>query len=67
MNVHKTFQREMDIAFDDKNDRFIVIYLDDMIVFSKIEEDHINHLQQIFRKCRRYGLSLNPKKYFYFP
>jgi hypothetical protein len=53
MNAGATFQRAMDIAFVGERDKFIVIYLDDLTVF---------HLKQTFEKCRRYGLSLNPKK-----
>jgi hypothetical protein len=33
MNVGETFQRVMDIAFVGENDKFVVIYLDDLIVF----------------------------------
>ena len=35
MNVGATFQREMDIAFFKEKDRFVVIYLDDITVYSK--------------------------------
>ena len=35
MNVGATFQRAMDIAFSDERDRFVVIYLDDISVYSK--------------------------------
>jgi hypothetical protein len=51
----------MDIAFVGENDRFIFIYLDNMIIFSKIDEYHIKHLRKTFVKCRKFGLSLNPK------
>ena len=62
MNAGDTFQRAMDIAFVGERDKFIVIYLDDLTVFSKTDEEHLIHLKQTFEKCRRYGLSLNPKK-----
>jgi hypothetical protein len=62
MNAGATFQRAMDIAFIDKRDKFVVIYLDDLTVFSKSDEDHLIHLKQTFEKCRRFGLSLNTKK-----
>jgi ribonuclease HI len=62
MNAGATFQRAMDIAFIGERDKFVVIYLDDLTVFSKSDEDHIIHLKQTFEKCRKYGLSLNPKK-----
>ena len=52
----------MDIAFIGERDKFVVIYLDDLTVFSKSDEEHLVHLKQTFEKCHRYGLSLNPKK-----
>jgi hypothetical protein len=62
MNAGETFQREMDIAFIGERDKFVVIYLDDLIVFSNSDAEHLVHLRQTFEKCRKFGLSLNPKK-----
>ena len=62
MNVGATFQREMDIDFIGEKDKFVLIYLDDIIVFSSNHELHLHHLRRTFLKCRRYGISLNPKK-----
>ena len=62
MNAGATFQRAMDIAFIGEKDKFVVIYLDDITVFSKTDKEHCCHLKRVFLKCRRYGLSLNPKK-----
>jgi hypothetical protein len=52
----------MDITFIGEKDKFIVIYLGDIIVFSKFHDEHLKHLRQKFKKCRRYGISLNPNK-----
>jgi hypothetical protein len=62
MNAGATFQRAMDIAFVRERDKFVVIYLDDLMVFSKSDEEHLVHLKQTFKKCHRFGMSLNPKK-----
>ena len=62
INAGATFQRAMDIAFFGEQDKFLVVYLDDITVFSKDDTEHIQHLQRTFEKCRRYGLSLNPQK-----
>ena len=62
MNTGATFQRAMDITFIGEKDRFVVIYLDDITVFSKTNIEHHCHLKKVFLKCRRFGLSLNPKK-----
>jgi hypothetical protein len=45
-----------------EKDKFIVIYLDDITIFSKSDDEHLQHLKQTFKKCRRYGISLNPNK-----
>ena len=52
----------MDIAFRGLIDHYVVVYLDDVTIFSKKREDHTFHLKQIFYRCRKYGISLNPKK-----
>ena len=62
MNAGATFQRAMDIAFSEEKDKFVVIYLDDITVFSKTDEKHLQHLERIFHKCLKFGVSLNPKK-----
>ena len=56
-----TFQRAMDVAFMGEKEKFMVIYLDDITIFSKSNDEHLQHLEQIFRKCKRYGISMNPK------
>jgi hypothetical protein len=38
MNVGGNFQRAMDITFIGEKDKFIVIYLDDITIFSKYDE-----------------------------
>jgi hypothetical protein len=59
--MQEKFSKSYGHIFVGEKDRFIVIYLDDMIVFSKTYEDHIKHLRQTFVKCKKFGLSLNPK------
>ena len=39
-----------------------MVYLDDVTIFSKKREEHAFHLKQIFERCRKYGIYLNPKK-----
>eukprot|EP00253_Pinus_taeda_P019747 PITA_19747 len=62
MNAGATFQRAMDIYFSDEIGHFIVIYLDDITIFSKSDEEHLEHLRRVFEKCRNFGILLNPKK-----
>jgi hypothetical protein len=62
MNVGATFQREMDIDFMGEKDKFVLIYLDDITVYSSSHEEHLKHLKRVFLKCRQFEISLNPKK-----
>ena len=62
MNAGAIFQRAMDISFSEEIGYFIVIYLDNITVYSRTDEEHLIHLRKVFEKCRKYGLSLNPKK-----
>ena len=52
----------MDIAFIGLINKFVVVYLDDITIYSKNREDHVPHIKVIFERCRRYGISLNLKK-----
>jgi hypothetical protein len=61
-NVGATFQRDMKIAFDDLLGKIIQIYLDDLIVYSKIRSDHFGHLRKVLMRCMKFGISLNPSK-----
>ena len=62
MNAGETFQRAMDIAFTEEKDKFVVVYMDDITVYSRSDKEHIQHLEKFFLKCRRYGILLNPRK-----
>jgi hypothetical protein len=62
MNAVATFQRAMDITFVEEINKFIVIYLDNVTVFSQSDDEHLRHLRRVFEECRKFGISLNPKK-----
>ena len=59
INAGATFQRAMDIAFHRLIGRSVVVYLDDITIFSKRRGEHA---RKIFERCQKYGISLNPKK-----
>jgi hypothetical protein len=60
MNVGDTFQRVMDIDSIGERDKKEIIYLDNLIVFSNSDVEHLVHLKQNFKKCKKIGLCLNP-------
>jgi hypothetical protein len=51
----------MDHAFNDLIEKLMVYYQDDLKVHSKLRERHFKHLRQVFKCCRMYGISINPK------
>ena len=52
----------MDEAFKGLVNKCIFIYMDDIMVISKNRVEHIVDLKQVLNRCRKYGISLNPKK-----
>ena len=67
MNGPAVFQRLMQQVVMGLNPEegpdHIVVYLDDILVFSKSLDEHRNHLKQVFKRIEEVGLKLNPKKY----
>ena len=41
-------------------------YLDDIIIFSKTEEEHLQHLEEIFIRLRKFGLKMKREKCSFF-
>ena len=66
INAWVTFQRAMNSSFKDLIDRIIVIYLDDLTVYSKKRERHFEDLEKVLNRCRQHGISLNTKKFMFF-
>jgi hypothetical protein len=61
-NAGATFQRAMQIDFDNLIGNIIQIYLDDLTVYSKNRLDHFGHLRKVLMRCRKFNISLNPSK-----
>ncbi len=61
-NAPATFMHLMNSVFAEVLDVFVVIYLDDILVFSKTEEDHEEHLRYVMQKLREKQLFANPAK-----
>ena len=45
---------------------FAMGYLDDIIVFSKSEEEHLKHLEEIFKRLRHFDLKMKKQKSSFF-
>ena len=62
MNVSAMFQCAMDISFTEEKYKSVVVYMDDITIYSKFDREHIQHLEKDFLKCRKYRISLKPHK-----
>ena len=61
-NAESTYQRMMTKIFEAQMDKNIEVYIDDMVVKSKMESEHIWDLTDIFQILRRHKLCLNASK-----
>lgn len=61
-NAPSTFQRAMQEIFRGLNWKFVLVYVDDLIIFSHTFEEHLVHLRQVFDRIKAAGLKLKPKK-----
>src|SRR4051812_5516213 len=55
-NAPATFSRLMNYIFMEYLDKFVVVYLDDILVYSKNDEEHAEHLRLILTKLREHKL-----------
>lgn len=65
-NAPSTFQRLMEKCMGDMNLKGVVVFLDDLIVFSKTLEDHEARLIKVLNRLKEYGLKLSPEKCKFF-
>ena len=62
-NAGATYQRMMNRMFEPQLGKNIEIYIDDMVVKSKLEFEHVNDLENIFKILMRHKLCLNTCKF----
>ena len=65
-NAPATFQRLMETCLDDLHLNWCIIYLDNVIIFSKLPEEHLKWLDAVFMKIGEAGLKLKPSKCEFF-
>ena len=65
-NAPATFQRFVDITLAGLTWKVCLVYLDDIIVFSRSNEDHLAHLDTVLHRLYSAGMTLNLKKCHFF-
>ena len=61
-NAGATYQRLMDKMFTHHIGKNVQVYVDDMLVKSLCENDHLDDLQETFETLRSHNMKLNPSK-----
>ena len=61
-NVPATFQRAMNKIFSKHIGKFILVYLDDILVMSRTPEEHEQHLRIVLQILRENGLKAKLSK-----
>ena len=62
-NTGSTYQRMMTRMFEPQLGKSIEVYIDDMVVKSKVVSEHVKDLGNIFEIMRKHKLCLNASKY----
>lgn len=65
-NAPSTFQRLIEKCMGDMNLKEVLVFLDNIIIFSKTLEEHETRLMKILNCLKEYGLKLSPEKCKFF-
>ncbi|XP_068078506.1 heat shock 70 kDa protein 12B isoform X1 [Danio rerio] len=65
-NAPSTFQRLMERCMGDINLKEVLVFIDDLIVFSATLEEHEERLLRVLHRLKDYGLKLSPEKCTFF-
>ena len=61
-NAPATFQRLIESCLGELHLNWCIIYLDDIIVFSRTPQEHLHRLKAVCNKLKAAGLKLKPSK-----
>ena len=61
-NAGTSYQRMMDIALSSLPSDRVLVYMDDIVIFSTIFDDHLQNLEQVFQRLSHSGISLKLSK-----
>ena len=61
-NIRATYQRLVNMMFKEQIGKTMEVYVDHMLIKSKVASNHVAHLTDTFKILRKYHMKLNPLK-----
>jgi hypothetical protein len=55
-NAFATFQSHINSTLREFLDVFLIVYLNDILIYSQDEEEHTNHVRRVLKRLRKYKL-----------
>jgi hypothetical protein len=55
-NAPAFFMNLMNSVFMDYLDKFVVVFIDDILIYSQSEEEHVDHLKMVLQRLREHQL-----------
>lgn len=65
-NAPASFQNLINDVLHDYLDLFVIVYLDDILIFSKTHEEHVHHVKQVLQRLRDHSLWAKAEKCEFF-
>ena len=62
MNAPAAFQQFVNIVFADLLDVCVIVYLDDILIYSTDKASHKEHVREVLRRLRKHSLYAKPEK-----
>jgi len=64
-NAPASFQRMINNVLREYTDKFVVVYLDDILIYSKTYEEHVQQVHKVLTALQEAKLSVNPAKSYF--
>lgn len=61
-NAPSQFQKMMTLIFEDAIGKWLIIYIDDILIYSRNQEEHDKHVKEVIRRLKENGLFANAEK-----
>jgi hypothetical protein len=61
-NAPATLQAWMNSVLREHLDKFVIVYMDDILVYSRTLEEHVEHVRKVLKALKKHNLRLKPSK-----